>query len=104
MPAKQFWSLTLYDRETCGFIRNMPRTGIDSYDQKIQKNADGSIDIYIGPKPPAGRNWIPTASGRCWFPYFRLSGPEKAFFEKTWKLPEIEKVLEKGKLHVVSGE
>jgi hypothetical protein len=102
VPAQQFWSLTLYDRETCGFIRDMPRTGVDSYDQKMQRNADGSVDIYIGPKPPAWKesNWIQTASGRDWFPYFRLYGPEKTFFDKTWKLPEIEKGPEKGKLHV----
>jgi Protein of unknown function (DUF1214) len=30
VPAKQFWALTLYDRETCGFIREMPRAGVDS--------------------------------------------------------------------------
>ena len=29
VPAKQFWALTLYDRETCGFIREMPRAGVD---------------------------------------------------------------------------
>jgi hypothetical protein len=30
------------------------------------------VDIYIGPRPPAGReaNWIKTASGRNWFPFF----------------------------------
>ncbi len=94
VPAKQFWALTLYDRETCSFIRDMPRAGIDSYDQKLQKNADGSVDIYIGPKPPAGKeaNWIQTASDRGWFPFFRFFGPEKPLFEKTWKLPDIEKV------------
>jgi len=94
VPAQQFWALTLYDRDTCGFIRDMPRAGIDSYDQKMQRNADGSVDIYIGPAPPAGEeaNWIETASGRGWFTYFRLYGPEKAFFDKTWKLPEIEKL------------
>jgi hypothetical protein len=94
VPVKQFWALTLYDRETCGFILKMPRAGVDSYDQKMQRNADGSVDIYIGPKPPAGKeaNWVPTASGRDWFPYFRLYGPEKPFFDKTWKLPDIERV------------
>jgi hypothetical protein len=94
VPAQQFWALTLYDRETCAFIRDMPRAGIDSYDQKMQKNADGSVDIYIGPQPPGGKeaNWIQTASGRGWFPYFRLYGPEKTFFDKTWKLPDIEHV------------
>jgi hypothetical protein len=94
VPAKQFWALTLYDRETCGFIRDVPRAGLDSYDQKMQKNADGSVDIYIGPKPPAGKeaNWIQTVPGRGWFPYFRLYGPDKPFVDKTWKLPDIEKM------------
>ena len=54
VPTRQFWELTLYDRETCAFIRDMPRTGVDSYDQNMQRNSDGSVDIYIGPKPPAG--------------------------------------------------
>ena len=94
MPAKQFWALTLYDRETCGFIRGMPRAGIDSYDEKMQRNDDGSVDIYIGPDPPTGKeaNWLQTASGHSWFPFFRFYGPEKPLFEKTWKLPDIEHV------------
>jgi len=94
VPARQFWELTLYDRETCAFIRDMPRAGLDSFDQKMQRNPDGSVDIYIGPKPPAGKeaNWIQTASGRGWFPFFRFYGPEKSPFENTWKLPDIERV------------
>jgi hypothetical protein len=27
-----------------------------------------------------------------WFTIFRLYGPKKAFFDKTWKLNDIEKV------------
>jgi hypothetical protein len=94
VPARQFWALNLYDRETCGFIRDMPRAGIGSFDQKMQRNADGSVDIYIGPRPPAGKeaNWIQTASGSGWFPMFRFFGVEKLLFEKIWKLPDIEKV------------
>jgi hypothetical protein len=94
VPIKQFWALTLYDAETSGFIRNMPRPGLDSYDQKMQRNADGSVDFYIGPKPPAGKeaNWIQTAPGRRWFTYFRFYGPEKALFDKTWRLPDIERI------------
>jgi hypothetical protein len=94
VPVQQFWALDLYDRETCAFIRDMPRTGLDSHDQKMQRRPDGSVDIYIGPRPAASKeaNWIQTASGRGWFPMFRFYGPEKSFFEKTWKLPDIEKV------------
>jgi Protein of unknown function (DUF1214) len=54
----------------------------------------GSVDLYIGPKAPAGQesNWIYTPAGKMWFPWFRLYGPEKAVFNKTWKLPDIEQV------------
>jgi hypothetical protein len=36
--------------------------------------------------------WIPTVPGKAWFPFFRFYGPDKPLFEKTWKLPDIEKV------------
>ena len=43
-------------------------------------------------RPGKEANWIQTASGGGWFPFFRFYGPEKSLFEKTWKLPDIEKV------------
>src|SRR5271170_5596735 len=59
----------------------------------MKQNADGSVDLYFGPKAPAGfeKNWVTTA-GRNFFLIFRLYGPEKTFFNKSWKLPEVEKV------------
>jgi hypothetical protein len=58
-------------------------------------NADGSIDIYFGPKaPPAHqRNWIETVPGKGWFPLFRFYGPLDPFFDKSWKPGDIEKIL-----------
>jgi hypothetical protein len=34
-------------------------------DNELRKNTDGTVDIYIGPKPPAGQesNWLYTAAG-----------------------------------------
>ena len=63
-------------------------------DQKAKRNADGSLDIYFGPKAPAGQesNWIPTVAGKGWFPFFRFYGPEKSLFDKSWKLPDVENV------------
>jgi hypothetical protein len=61
----------------------------------VQKNADGSVDIYIGPKAPAGKesNWIYTPPGKKWYPWFRFYGPDwGGIFGKSWKLPDIEKV------------
>jgi hypothetical protein len=61
---------------------------------ELAYNADGSVDIYIGPDKPEGdkaKNWIPTEAGRAWFPYFRLYSPKKAFLDQTWVLPDIQK-------------
>jgi hypothetical protein len=92
VPAKQFWAVTVYDFETAAFVREAPRVELNSYDQKMQKNADGSVDVYFGPEAPAGKeaNWIATASGKPWFTLFRFYGPEKPLFDKTWKLADIE--------------
>jgi hypothetical protein len=93
-PVSQFWSVTVYEHATCALIRNVARPSIDSYDKKASKNADGSIDIYFGPKAPNGMeaNWVPTVAGKDWFPYFRFYGPQQPLFTKTWKLPDIEKM------------
>ena len=40
-------------------------------------NADGSIDVWFGTKPPARRekNWIQTVRGKGWFVLSRFYGP-----------------------------
>jgi hypothetical protein len=93
-PVKQFWSATAYDRATHGLIRNLPRSSRSSQNPDLQKNSDGSVDVYFGPKAPAGKesNWVPTSAAGKFEVLFRFYGPEKALFEKTWKLPNIEKV------------
>ncbi|CAB3735124.1 DUF1214 domain-containing protein [Paraburkholderia rhynchosiae] len=91
VPARQFWAVNVYDCETSGFIRQAPRIGVDSYDKGLQRNADGSIDVYFGPAPPAGKtgNWIYTAPGKPWFAAFRLYGPEPAIFDRSWTMADI---------------
>ena len=84
----------MYDLETAAFFRHSTRLTVDSLDKAVQKNADGSVEIYVGPKAPAGKesNWIYTPVGKKWYPWFRFYGPQKAIFDKSWKLPDIEKV------------
>jgi hypothetical protein len=92
-PVKQFWSATAYDRATHGLIRDMKWASRSSQTPGLQKNADGSVDVYFGPKAPAGKesNWVPTKTGGQFEVLFRFYGPEKPLFDKTWKLPDIEK-------------
>lgn len=96
VPVEQYWSLTAYDRQTHALIRNMPHASRSSQVAELQKNADGSVDIYLGPKAPDGKesNWIPTDSQRDFELMFRLYAPTKALFEKTWVLPDVEPVRE----------
>jgi hypothetical protein len=51
------------------------------------------VDVYFGPKAPAGKesNWIPTDANGKFEVLFRFYGPQKPLFDKTWKLPDIEK-------------
>jgi hypothetical protein len=92
-PVKLYWSATAYDRETHALIRETSRSSRGSNSSGLQKNADGSVDLYFGPEAPAEKepNWVPTG-GRNFEVLFRLYGPEKPFFDKTWKLPDIEEV------------
>lgn len=95
MPVKQFWALTVYDRATNAFIYNdLNRTTLSSYDlDKMKKNADGGVTLYVGPKAPSGleSNWIPTAGKRP-LPAMRFYGPTEAFNNKTFKLADFEMV------------
>ncbi|WP_025602065.1 DUF1254 domain-containing protein [Burkholderia sp. WSM2230] len=93
-PVQQFWSVTAYDRHTHALIRNMPRASRSSRIPDLQKNADGSVDVYFGPSAPAGKesNWVPTDPARQFELMFRLYAPTKALFDKQWQLPDVEKV------------
>jgi hypothetical protein len=96
-PIDNYWSVTVYDRETHALVRNMTRASCASISPGVQTNADGSVDVYFGPHAPSGKdaNWVPTDPHRRFELMFRLYGPQKPFFEKTWKLPDVEEVAAK---------
>jgi len=93
VPAKDFWSVIAYGKTTKSFIYNdADIVGLSSYDKSLKVNEDGSIDIYFGEKPPAGQesNWIPTA-GEDFFLLFRFYGPDEPYFDKSYKLSDVER-------------
>jgi hypothetical protein len=92
-PVKQYWSLTAYDRELHTLIKGVNRASRSSQIPDLQKNPDGSSELYIGPKAPDGKesNWIPTDPNRKFEFIFRAYAPTQALFEKTWVLPDVEK-------------
>jgi hypothetical protein len=95
IPAGNFWSIVLYDVWTRAMLANgQEAPSKNSFDQRIQSNEDGSVDLYFGPEAPSGQesNWIRTVPGKGWFTIFRLYGPLEGYMEKTWKPGDVEKV------------
>ena len=86
--------MTVYDRATHAFIREVPKSAVSSLTSGLTKNADGSIEVYFGPNAPSRKeaNWVSTKSGGNFEVMFRLYGPEKPLFDKSWKLPGIERM------------
>lgn len=61
--------------------------------REVKKNADGSVDLYFGPKaPPQGVELGSNRSGANFEVMFRLYAPTQAFFDKKGKLGDIEVV------------
>ena len=92
VPVRRYWSVTVYDRATHALIRNLPYSSRSS--QTATKNADGTVDVFFGPKAPTGKeaSWVPTNPSGKFELLFRAYGPEPAFFEKTWRLPDVERI------------
>jgi hypothetical protein len=96
-PIEQYWSATAYDRQSHALIKGVNRASLASNDTRVRKNADGSTDIFFGPPggaAPQGKesNWVPTDPKRQFELLFRVYGPKKEFFDKVWKLPDVEEV------------
>ena len=94
VPVKLYWSITAYDRKTHAVIAGMPYFSRASTSPGIQKNADGSVDIYFGPTAPEGKtaNWVPTDPKRGLELMARFYGPEKEFFEKAWTMGDAVEI------------
>jgi hypothetical protein len=94
IPAANFWSVTLYEAENAsGLANGQPFPSLGSRDKPAQ-NADGSTELYLGPKPPSGKegNWLATVPGKGYFAILRLYGPTQPAIDKSWKPGDIERI------------
>jgi hypothetical protein len=84
--------VVVYDAETRSMIANDQRISSRNSYQQFATNDDGSIDLYFGPEAPEGKEdqWVQTKPGRGFFLYFRWYGPLEPYFDKTWKLDDVE--------------
>jgi hypothetical protein len=95
VPVKDFWAVTLYDTQTRSQLQTgQPFPTVGSQSKGLTANADGSYDLYFGPRAPEGKegNWLQTVPGKSWFTILRMYGPLEPWINKTWRPSEIELV------------
>ncbi len=94
VPAKEFWSFTVYDNQTRSLLpTDQKLAGVDSHVPGLKLNPDGGATIWFGPTPPAGseKNWVQTIPGKGFNVLLRLYGPLEPWFNKTWRPGDFEK-------------
>ncbi len=93
-PVTQYWSVVLYDFATHALIRDVPWASRSSQSPGLQTRFDGSVDLFFGPEPPESgeSNWIPTRPGGRFEALFRFYGPTPPLFDKSWALPDIQRI------------
>lgn len=93
IPAKDFWSILVYDPQTRSMLQTDQRfPSLSSQTEGLVVNPDTSVDVFFGPEPALGHeeNWIQTIPGKGWFVFLRLYGPLEPWFDKSWRPGEIE--------------
>jgi hypothetical protein len=95
IPAKDFWSFIAYDNQSRSMLQTDQQfPSIGSQQKGVVVNPDTSVDVWFGPTAPKGHesNWVQTIPGKGWNVLLRLYGPGQAWFDKTWKPGEFERV------------
>jgi hypothetical protein len=92
-PARAFWSLTIYHRDTGMLVANsIHRYAIGNRTQDLQHGRDGSLTISIGHDRPVDiANWLPAPEGPFYLT-LRLYRPEPAALDGAWQPPAVERV------------
>ncbi len=94
VPAKLFWSVTVYDAESRSQIQTRQKKAALRSMFELKDAQGSAVDLYFGPMAPPGQDsrWIQTLPGRGWFVYFRIYGPDTAAFDGSWKPGDFERI------------
>lgn len=96
LPAKAFWSLTLYDGKTLLLVANpLNRYLINSpMLPTLKRDVDGGLTLYIQQESPGKEleaNWLPAPKG----PFqvdMRLYLPDPEVLQRKWHQPPLERI------------
>jgi hypothetical protein len=89
VPAKLFWSVTIYDAQTRSQVQaDQDKAALRSlFELKPTSAESDSMTLHFGPDQPddADDRWLQTVPGRGWFAYLRIYGPEASTLDGTWR-------------------
>jgi hypothetical protein len=90
-PARYFWSLTMYNADFFLVANPINRYELGSRAGHLQRNPDGSLDIYIQHTAPAGHesNWLPAPTG-TFEVTLRMYGPQASARQGNYVYPPFE--------------
>ena len=93
VPTTQFWSVVAYEGEVAAVVAAAPAVRLDACTPNVERNADGSVDLYFAPRAPRGKatNWISTVEGLPFFVLFRPDAAEPTGIG-AWILDQIVRV------------
>lgn len=94
VPAKLFWSVTVYDINTRSQIQTPQSKAALRSLFELADLSGGTADLYFGLTGPEGNEdrWIQTIPGKSWFVYFRIYGPQAAAFNGDWRPSDFEQI------------
>ena len=91
-PANAFWSMTMANSERLMVENTAHKYSVSSH-SGLQANADGSVDVYLGPRAPAGHevNWLPTPNA-AFMLWLRAYVPGPSVLAGTYEPPAVRGV------------
>lgn len=89
------WSLTVYEADQRVLMNNGLGVAARSSRDPVRINADGSVDLYVGPTAPNGweSNSIVSTPGSAWFALVRLSELPENGATRPPRLPNFQLVF-----------
>jgi hypothetical protein len=93
-PVRAFWSLTMYNAAQLFAANPIDRYTIGDRDN-LERNPDGSLDIYIQRKSPGAAregNWLPAPDSGPFSVTLRLYWPKGDVLDGMWHPPAIKRL------------
>lgn len=94
-PVNGFWSLSIYNAHHFFVANPINRFSVGTKNKDLQRNADGSLTIYVQATPPSDpgqrANWLPAPKGDFSL-YIRAYWPKAAVLDGSWTPPAVKRV------------